>query len=216
MDLFPLNTGTAGPPPATPPAATATTGLVMGYYDGNTVTALVELCPEIRHERQLLRHELRTFHARRHQPDLGSDQRSHPESSTEPAMWWTGNGGHDFDQRRRPGRRCVFDLHRQTVQLAGNNIGDLLNPADVTWGFFQGGFDLSRQKSQRHHGMHSQHDLGHHRYHQADYIPHHQPFQYYASTANPDPCPSQFSERQSEGKAMRPTINTISRTSSTR
>jgi len=39
MDLFPLNTGTAGPPPGAPPIAD-TTGLVMGYYDGNTVTAL--------------------------------------------------------------------------------------------------------------------------------------------------------------------------------
>src|SRR5262249_37141127 len=40
MDLFPLHTGTAGPPPAAPPLAVNTTGLVMGYYDGNTVTAL--------------------------------------------------------------------------------------------------------------------------------------------------------------------------------
>lgn len=35
MDSFPEFTGTAGPPPAG-----STTGLVMGYYDGNTVTAL--------------------------------------------------------------------------------------------------------------------------------------------------------------------------------
>ena len=40
MDLFPLNTGTAGPPPNAPPPQVETTGLVMGYYDGNTVTAL--------------------------------------------------------------------------------------------------------------------------------------------------------------------------------
>src|SRR5215469_4403553 len=39
MDLFPLNTGVPGPPPGAPPIAT-TNGLVMGYYDGNTVTAL--------------------------------------------------------------------------------------------------------------------------------------------------------------------------------
>ena len=35
MDLFPKYTGTPGPPPNGQP----TTGLVMGYYDGNTVTA---------------------------------------------------------------------------------------------------------------------------------------------------------------------------------
>jgi phospholipase C len=39
MDLFPMATGTAGPPPSGSPIF-STTGLVMGYFDGNTVTAL--------------------------------------------------------------------------------------------------------------------------------------------------------------------------------
>ena len=38
MDAFPAYTGTAGPPPAG--TDRTTTGLIMGYYDGNTVTAL--------------------------------------------------------------------------------------------------------------------------------------------------------------------------------
>ena len=40
MDLFPASVGTAGPPPSPPPSIVETTGVVMGYYDGNTVTAL--------------------------------------------------------------------------------------------------------------------------------------------------------------------------------
>ncbi len=45
MDLFPLYTGAGGtgsgaPPPAGSPNIFTTSGLVMGYYDGNTVTAL--------------------------------------------------------------------------------------------------------------------------------------------------------------------------------
>ena len=40
MDLFPLSVGTAGPPPNWGPPVVRTTGLTMGYYDGNTVTAL--------------------------------------------------------------------------------------------------------------------------------------------------------------------------------
>src|ERR1022692_1988404 len=43
MDLFPLYTGTAGPPPlldAGVPPAVATTGVTMAYFDGNTVSAL--------------------------------------------------------------------------------------------------------------------------------------------------------------------------------
>src|SRR5579862_23063 len=38
MDLFPAFTGSAGPPPSAPPAVVLTTGQVMGYFDGNTVT----------------------------------------------------------------------------------------------------------------------------------------------------------------------------------
>jgi phospholipase C len=40
MDLFPANTGSAGPPPNPPPASVLTNGQVMGYYDGNSTTAL--------------------------------------------------------------------------------------------------------------------------------------------------------------------------------
>src|ERR1700694_1358406 len=40
MDGFPVFPATKGPPPSPPPAAVGTKGLVMGYYDGNTVTAM--------------------------------------------------------------------------------------------------------------------------------------------------------------------------------
>ena len=40
MDLFPKSVGTAGTPPNAPPTIVTTKGLTMGYYDGNTVTAL--------------------------------------------------------------------------------------------------------------------------------------------------------------------------------
>src|SRR5579863_3763977 len=40
MDLFPSNTGNAGPPPNAAGGAANTSGLVMGFFDGNTVTAL--------------------------------------------------------------------------------------------------------------------------------------------------------------------------------
>ena len=60
------------------------------------------------------------------------------------------------------------------VGLAGRNIGDLLNAKGVSWGWFQGGFaDCSVSHSTSNGGV------------RKDYIPHHQPFQYYASTANP-------------------------------
>src|SRR4029077_2683299 len=57
-------------------------------------------------------------------------------------------------------------------------IGDLLNAKNVTWGWFQGGFADCTQSHANMAGVVSN-----------DYIPHHEPFQYYASTANPQHLP---------------------------
>jgi phospholipase C len=68
--------------------------------------------------------------------------------------------------------------------MSGRNIGNLLNDRGVTWGWFQGGFlppDGSNPCTASHTGAD-----GHPK---TDYIPHHEPFQYYASTANPQHLP---------------------------
>ncbi|QHK20525.1 phospholipase [Pseudarthrobacter psychrotolerans] len=83
---------------------------------------------------------------------------------------------------------CSNNSHAKTNNLAGmtgTNIGDLLNDKGVSWGWFQGGFTptssatatapascLSTHTNAASAGV-------------VDYSPHHQPFQYYASTANP-------------------------------
>ena len=70
--------------------------------------------------------------------------------------------------------------------LTGNNIGAMLTKANVSWGFFEGGFDLTKTNANgttacgRTTTSQITGTL------KADYIPHHQPFQYYASTANPN------------------------------
>jgi phospholipase C len=81
-----------------------------------------------------------------------------------------------------------------TIQMGGKNIGDLLDSAQVTWGWFQGGFaspsytpgdPSSDNLSQVCTGSHQ--NVGGAT--QKDYNPHHEPFQYYASTANPTHLP---------------------------
>ena len=69
--------------------------------------------------------------------------------------------------------------------MTGKNIGDLLNAARITWGGFMGGFNLDVTNANGTTGCkRSTHsavvgkDV-------VDYIPHHNWFQYYASTANP-------------------------------
>jgi phospholipase C len=86
------------------------------------------------------------------------------------------------------------DSADDTIQMGGENIGDVLDRAGVTWGWFEGGFaspnyvpgdqssdDLSKVCTGAHKNI-----LG---ASTADYSPHHEPFQYYASTANPKHLP---------------------------
>jgi phospholipase C len=68
--------------------------------------------------------------------------------------------------------------------MGGQNIGDLLNAAGVTWGWFEGGFDLSKTNANGTTGCKRSTTSAVTGVTEVDYIPHHQPFQYYASTAN--------------------------------
>jgi phospholipase C len=61
-----------------------------------------------------------------------------------------------------------------TIQMSGLNVGDLLNAKGITWGWFEGGFD---NPTVTHIGSNGLPKL--------DYIPHHEPFQYYPQSANP-------------------------------
>src|SRR3984893_14609926 len=71
----------------------------------------------------------------------------------------------------------------QSVSMSGKNVGDLLNTAKLTWGWFEGGFDLSVTNPNGTTGC-KRSTVSTITGTQADYSPHHQPFQYYASTAN--------------------------------
>jgi phospholipase C len=76
-----------------------------------------------------------------------------------------------------------------TVAMGGNNVGEELTTSGVSWGWFQGGFDDGYVPG---HGTppttaqicsESHTNVGGASV--TDYIPHHEPFEYYASTANP-------------------------------
>ena len=73
----------------------------------------------------------------------------------------------------------------QVTAMHSKNIGDQLNDKGVTWGWFQGGFrptDEATDNARARCGASHTTLTGQN---QTDYNPHHQPFQYYASTANP-------------------------------
>jgi phospholipase C len=72
--------------------------------------------------------------------------------------------------------------------MTGKNIGDLLNERHVTWGWFQGGFAPTSTNSAGYAVCGASHqNIGGATV--ADYSPHHNPFEYYKSTANPKHLP---------------------------
>ena len=71
--------------------------------------------------------------------------------------------------------------------MSGTNVGDLLNSAGVTWGWFQGGFAPSSVTNGVATCATSHKNIAGATV--TDYIPHHEPFQYYTSTANPHHLP---------------------------
>jgi phospholipase C len=71
--------------------------------------------------------------------------------------------------------------------LTGTNIGDLLNSSHVSWGWFQGGFAPTSTTDGLPVCGSSHNNIG--GVSVQDYVPHHDPFQFYASTANPDHLP---------------------------
>ena len=77
----------------------------------------------------------------------------------------------------------------QTMAMGGSNIGDELTQAGISWGWFEGGFDNGYVAGQGSQPTTAQVCAEQHKNvggaSQTDYIPHHEPFQYYASTANP-------------------------------
>lgn len=83
---------------------------------------------------------------------------------------------------------CSNNSHAKSsnlIGMTGKNIGDLLNAKGVSWGWFQGGFTpttAASGTSPASCGATHSNVAG---VSSTDYNPHHQPFQYYASTANP-------------------------------
>ena len=83
---------------------------------------------------------------------------------------------------------CSNNSHAKTSNLAGmagKNIGDLLNTKGTSWGWFQGGFTPTTPATATAPASCLSTHMNAAGASVVDYSPHHQPFQYYASTANP-------------------------------
>ncbi len=169
-------------------------GLVMDYYDGNTVTALwnyaqryamsdnaygTEFGPSTPGALNLISGQT---HGARAVTAAGRTPVADPQAVVGADAHAVGTviGDPDpaFDDCSNNNGKAKDNL----VELTGRNIGDLLNERGVSWGWFQGGFRPTTTAAGRAVCGAAHQNVGGAQV--PDYSPHHEPFQYYRSTAN--------------------------------
>jgi phospholipase C len=180
MDAFPEFTGTAGPPPS----GVTTTGLTMGYFDGNTVTALWNYAQHYAMSDNA--YDTNFGPSTDGAINLISGQTNNvtDSSNANGSLVEDGSGGLTLVSDADPLGDICSTTTGATVHFTGTNIGDLLNAKGVTWGWFQGGFNLNLKNSNGTTGCDRTTKSAVTGVTEVDYIQHHEPFQYYASTAN--------------------------------
>jgi phospholipase C len=180
MDSFPKYTGTPGPPPN----GQTTGGLVMGYYDGNTVTALWNYAQRFAMSDNS--YDTNFGPSTDGAVNLISGQLNGVSDQVNASgdVVSDGGGGYTLVSDADPiGDVCSTTTGAQ-VAMSGQNVGDLLNSRGISWGFFEGGFDLTVKNANGTTGCSRSTTSTVTATNKADYIPHHQPFQYYVSTQN--------------------------------
>jgi phospholipase C len=188
-DLFPRYTGkgTSGGV-----GAFGTKGQVMGYFDGNTVTAMWRYAQHFAMSDNVYTDTYGPSTPGALNLIAGQDNgmrivTTSKKPSTLAAVSYyinDGQGGFTMINDVDPGHD-ICSVPADQAMLAARNIGDLLNAAHVSWGGFMGGFNLQTTNPNGTTGCkRSTHstvvgaDV-------VDYIAHHNWFQYFASTANP-------------------------------
>ncbi len=188
VDLYPSSVGVAGttePAGILPGSILGTTGINMGYYDGNTVTAFWNYAqhyamsdnsfdtafgPSTPGALNLISGQLN-----------GAIGNINGTGSVTP----DGAGGLTVIGDADPLGDVCSTTTGELYSMAGTNIGDMLNAKGISWGFYTQGFDLSVTNANGTTGCKRSTTSLVTNTNKADYIPHHEPFQYYKSTANP-------------------------------
>ena len=190
MDKFPEFAGLPRPsnPPRPPscPEYGRGSGIVMGYYDGNTVTALWNYAQHFAMSDNSFGSTfgpstpgvLNLIAGNTSNATLvsGDPRGIIANGASTGALTGTliGDGRPAGDDCNPPGVA--------TVALTGKNVGDLLNAKNIAWGWFQGGFRRTSltAKGAAVCGAASTGVAPP----SLDYIPHHEGFQYFTSTQN--------------------------------
>jgi phospholipase C len=202
MDLFPLNTGAPGPPP-TGNGVTQTNGLVMGYFDGNTVTAMWNYA------------QFFALNDNSHGTTFGPSTPgvvnlvSGQTNGVINVMNGTGDevaGGPDGSLTMIGDADPTGDVCSSPTRAQGNmtshTIFDLLHAAGVSYGTFMGGFDLTVKNPNGTTGCQRSTTSLVTGVTEVDYTAHHSLSSYWPSIANPQHTrPASLSEIGNDGPA---------------
>ena len=184
MDLFPKFTGTGETLPGGSTAQDGA-GQVMGYYDGNTVTALWHYAQHFAMSDNSYNTTFGPSTPGALNLISGQTNGVSEQLAAGADVVADGQGGYTLVSDADPTDDVCSTSSGARVHMSGKNVGDLLNAKGITWGFFEGGFDLSTVNANGTTGCKRSTLSTVTQTVKADYIPHHQPFQYYTSTANP-------------------------------
>ncbi len=177
-DKFPENTSAAATA-ANGVEVACPAGIGMGYYDGNTVTALWNYAQHYAMSDSFFDTEFGTtvmghlnlISGQTHQTfEPGNVQKTGAKTF----VIRNGSVIANLDSALEDCRSApVAGVPVASVQMTGHNVGDLLNAKGITWGWFYGDFTAQAGSTPTHALCTAQYDE------------HYDPFQYYPSTANP-------------------------------
>jgi phospholipase C len=176
MDMFVQQTGCTDP--------NLGKAVVMGYFDGNTVTALWNYAQHFAISDD--------FFGSTFGPSTPGALNV-VSGTTYAGTITNGVAGNNLIANNAASGAVINDTDpsydkcsnpsRPEITMSGRNIGDLLNAAGISWGAFMGGFAncAAPDTGVSHTGVTGLTT--------ADYIPHHAWFQYWTSTENPNHAP---------------------------
>ena len=161
-------------------------GQVMGYYDGNTVTALWNYA-------QSFAMSDNSFSTTFGPSAVGAvnlisgQTHGFTPDTTSFGTAVTVNNTMIGDPQPAGDKCATRDTSTQLPTNTDKNIGDLLNAQGITWGWFQGGFRETSGFDKNGNPTTNTCLIGHTNMggvFSADYIAHHEPFQFFRSTQN--------------------------------
>jgi phospholipase C len=157
--------------------------IVMDYYDGNTVTALWNYAQHF----SMSDNSFSSTFGPSTPGALNLISGQTHGATTPDIAGNVDNGTIIGDPRPVAANDDCTIASAPKAAMSGTNVGDLLNAQHITWGWFQGGFKPTSVVNGTAVCASSHTNIAGASV--TDYIPHHEPFQYYTSTANPHHLP---------------------------